>query len=162
MFNFLSSLLNSIFSTIFRKRRNIIFTMLLLKKENEIYRRNLALQNKKMQFKKDDKFTLAMINAFFKRAINHSTIVKPETPGRKPVTRDIKKLILEIKQENHLWGCHRIADELKKLGIILNPTTVNRIIQTFRKQGKIKPTGSWKRFLKKPLELPFRYGFYDN
>jgi putative transposase len=100
------------------------------------------------------------------RAINHLTIVKPstlldwqrrfiknywtyshKTPGRKPVTKDIKDLILEMKTDNLLWGCHRIADELKKIGFDLHPTTVNRIIQTLRRQGKIKPTGSWKRFL---------------
>jgi len=52
-----------------------------------------------------------------------------------------------MKTDNPLWGCHRIADELNKIGIDLHPTTVNKIIQTFRKQGKIKPTGSWKRFL---------------
>ncbi|MBL7006576.1 MAG: transposase [Spirochaetia bacterium] len=53
-----------------------------------------------------------------------------------------------MKQENHLWGCHRIADELKKLRIDLHPTTVNKIVQTFRKNGKIQPNGSWKKFLK--------------
>ena len=53
-----------------------------------------------------------------------------------------------MKQENQLWRCHHIADELKKMGIILNPTTVNRIIQTFRREGTIQPTGSWKKFLK--------------
>jgi putative transposase len=73
---------------------------------------------------------------------------KRTSPGRRPVSKQIKNLILEMKLENQLWGCHRIADELKKLGIDLNPTTVNRIIQTFRKQGRIQPTGSWSRFLK--------------
>jgi putative transposase len=35
-----------------------------------------------------------------------------------------------------------------KLGIDLYPTTVNKILQTFRKNGKIQPNGSWKNFLK--------------
>jgi len=64
------------------------------------------------------------------------------------VAKDIKELILQMKQDNSLWGCHRIADELKKLGIDLNPTTVNRIIQEYRKQGRIQPAGTWKKFLK--------------
>ncbi|MBI9103931.1 MAG: transposase [Spirochaetales bacterium] len=64
-----------------------------------------------------------------------------------------------MKQENSLWGCHRIADELKKLGIELNPTTVNRIIQTFRKQGKIQPNGSWKKFLKSNWDSLFGMDF---
>jgi putative transposase len=75
------------------------------------------------------------------------------------VTKDIKKLILQMKQENQLWGCHRIADELKKIGMELNPTTVNRIIQTFRKQGKIPPTGSWKKFLKSHWDSLFGMDF---
>lgn len=83
-----------------------------------------------------------------RRFIKNYWTYKHKSPGRRPVSKEIKNLILEMKLENQLWGCHRIADELKKLGIDLNPTTVNRIIQTFRKQGKIQPNGSWNRFLK--------------
>ena len=64
-----------------------------------------------------------------------------------------------MKQTNPLWGCHRIADELKKIDIDLNPTTVNRIIQTFRKQGKIQPSGSWKKFLKSHWDTLFAMDF---
>jgi len=69
-------------------------------------------------------------------------------PGRKPVSNEVKELILQMKQDNSLWGCHRIADELKKLGFELNPTTVNRIIQKYREEGKVKANGSWRKFLK--------------
>lgn len=75
------------------------------------------------------------------------------------MSKGIKELILQIKQENKLWGCRRIADELKKLGIELNPTTVNRIIQTFRKDGKIQPNGSWKTFLKSHWDSVFGMDF---
>ncbi len=152
--------------------------MLLFKKENEIYRRHLNIQNKKLQFRKKDKFTLAMIKALSKRAINHLTIVKPETvlswqrrfiknfwsyqnktPGRKPITKDIKELILKMKQDNYLWGCIKIANELKKINIEIHYTTVNRIISTFRKQGLIQPNGSWKRFLKMHWDSLFAMDF---
>ena len=152
--------------------------MLLLKKENEIYKRHLGLQNKKMHFRKDDNFTLTMLKALSQKAINHLTIVTPETllgwqnrfiknfwsykhtkPGRKPVTRDIKKLILEMKQKNQLWGCKKIANELKKINIEIHYTTVNRIISTFRKKGMIQPNGSWKRFLKMHWESLFAMDF---
>ncbi len=95
--------------------------MLLLKKENEIFKRHINLQNKKLHFRENDRLSLAMIKALSKRALNHLTVVKPETllgwqrrfiknfwsyepksPGRKPIARDIKKLILEMKQENYL------------------------------------------------------------
>lgn len=127
----------------------------------------LQFSEQKATVQKKDRFTLAMIKALSARAISHLTIVKPDTvlswqrrfiknfwsckhkiPGRKPVTRDIKNLILEMKQENYLLGCKKIANELKKIGIDLYPTTVNKIIQTLRKQVEIQPNGSWKKFLK--------------
>lgn len=52
-----------------------------------------------------------------------------------------------MKQENHLWGSMKISDKLKKIGIEIHPTTVNKIIQTFHKNGEIQPVGSWKKFL---------------
>ena len=167
MFNFFLSLLQSIFSIIFKKQKNIIFTLLLLKKENEIYKRHLHLQNKRVYTNRNDRISLSLIASLSKQALSHLTIVKPKTlldwqkrfiknywtykhkpPGRKPVSREIKALILEMKQENHLWGCGKISGELKKVGIVLHPTTVNKIIQTFRKNGQIQPVGSWRKFLK--------------
>jgi putative transposase len=178
MFSFLCSLLGSIFNTVFRKRKNVIFTILLLKKENEIYRRHLNLQNKKLHFKKNDKFALSMIKVLSAREMNHLTIVKPatllswqrrfiknfwsyqhKTPGRKPISREIKELILKMKQENHLLGCKKIANELKKINIEIHYTTVNKIISTFRKQGLIKLDGSWKRFLKMHWDSLFAMDF---
>lgn len=166
MFQLLSSLLHSIFKIIFTSRKDILITLMVLKKENQIYKRQLNLQKVQSNLKKNDRLFLSLLSSLSKKAISHLTIVKPstlldwqrrfiknfwsykhKTPGRKPISSEIKKLILEMKQKNTLWGCHRIADELKKIGIYLHPTTVNKIIQTFRKQDKIKPTGSWKRFL---------------
>ena len=167
MFNFLSALLHSIFKIVFFRQKDLMLTLMILKKENQIYKRQLNHKKVHNSLKRRDRFFLSLIFKLSKRATSHLTIVQPstlldwqhkfiknfwtfkqKTPGRKPVPKDIKKLILQMKQDNRLWGCHRIADELKKLGIELNPTTVNRIIQTFRKQGKIQPNGSWKKFLK--------------
>lgn len=178
MFHFLSTLLHSIFKIIFSNRKDLIFTMMLLKKENEICKRQLRLQKVQSTLKRRDRLFISLISKLSRRSINHPTIVKPstlldwqrrfikdfwtykhKTPGRKPVSKDIKELILKMKQENQLWGCHRIADELKKLGIELNPTTVNRIIQTFRKHGKIQPTGNWKKFLKAHWDSLFGMDF---
>jgi putative transposase len=140
---------------------------MVLKKENQIYKRQINRQIVKSTLHRGDRLLLSLISKLSRRAISHMTLVKPstllswqrrfiknfwtykhKTPGRKPVSNTIKEFILEMKLENHLWGCHKIADELKKIGIDLNPTTVNRIIQIFRKQEKIQPTGSWKKFLK--------------
>jgi hypothetical protein len=91
-------LLRSIFSIFFKKWKDVIFTLLLLKKENAIYKRQLNLNKKKLQTK---------------RAVNYLTIVKPKTlldwqrrviknfwtykhksPGRKPVSKSTNDLIL--------------------------------------------------------------------
>ena len=178
MFNFIATLLNSIFKILFINQKDLIFTLMTLKKENQIYRRQLNHKKAHNSLKRRDRLFLTLIFKLSRKATNHLTLVQPstlldwqrrfikniwsykhKTPGRKPVSKDIKELILQIKQENQLWGCNRIADELKKLGIILNPTTVNRIIQTFRKDGKIQPTGSWKKFLKSHWDSLFGLDF---
>ena len=152
--------------------------MMILKKENQIYKRQLNLKKVQSSIKKNDRLILSLIFKLSKRATNHLTLVKPSTllewqrrfiknywtynhkpPGRKPVSREIKKLILQMKKDNHLWGCQRIANELKKIGIELHPTTVNKIIQTFRKQGKIQPNGSWSKFLKSHWDSLFGMDF---
>ena len=167
MFHFLSALLHAIFRIMFTNRKDLIFTLMILKKENQIFKRQTNLHKLQSTLKRRDRLFLSLISTLSTRAISQLTVVRPstlldwqrrfirnywtyerKTPGRRPVSKQIKNLILEMKLENQLWGCHRIADELKKLGIDLNPTTVNRIIQTFRKQGKILPSGSWSRFLK--------------
>ena len=167
MFNFIAAILHSIFKIVFTNRKELIFILMTLKKENHIYKRQLNHKKVHISLKRSDRFFLSLIYKLSRRATNHLTLVKPSTlldwqrrfinnywtykhskPGRKPVSTAVKKLFLQMKKDNSLWGCHRIADELKKLGIDLNPTAVNRIIQTFRKKGKIQPTGSWKKFLK--------------
>ena len=84
--------------------------MLLLKKENEIYKRHLNLKNRKLIFSMSDKFTFALLNS--------------------------------------LCDCKKIANELKKINIDIHYTTVNKILQEFRKKGLIQPNGTWKKFLK--------------
>jgi putative transposase len=163
MFNLISALLHSIFKIVFTNRKDLIFTLMILKKENQIYKRQLNHKKVHNSLKRSDRFFLTLIFKLSKRATNHLTIVKPstlldwqrrfvknfwsykhKTPGRKPVTRDIKNLILDMKQENYLWGCKKISNELKKINIDIHYTTVNRIISTFRKQGLIQPKWNWK------------------
>ena len=141
--------------------------LLMLRKQNEILKRQIESRNERLRPSSSDRWSLAMISAVSTLAKSHLQIFKPETvlawqrrlisrswtypkrkPGRKPVTAEIKNLILEMKNENSLWGCRRIADELVKLRIDIHHTTVNRIIQDFRKKGMIATSGSWSRFLK--------------
>ncbi len=137
------------------------------KKENEILKRHLTVQNKKLMFSRTDRLTFSIIKSLSERALNHLTLIKPETllrwqkqfiknlwtynnkkRGRPYIKKSIKELILEMKQDNYLWGCRRVADELQKLHISVHYSTVNRILQTYRRNGKLQPNGSWKKFLK--------------
>jgi len=167
MFNFITALLQAIFSTILKKEKDVIFTILMLKKENEILKRHTSLQKQKLNLRIKDRFLLSLIGKLSKQAISHLSIVKPETllkwqrqfiknkwtfnnkkKGRPYIKKEIKDLILEMKQDNRFWGCRKISDELKKLDIDVHFTTVNKILQTFRKNGQLQPTGSWSKFLK--------------
>ena len=52
-------------------------------------------------------------------------------PGGRPVTHDeIVRLIVLFKQENPGWGCLRIRQELRKMGIKLSKETVRNILRT--------------------------------
>jgi transposase InsO family protein len=67
--------------------------------------------------------------------------------GRKPIAKDIKGLILTIKNDNILWGVRKIQGELKKLGIIIDYKTIWNILKAFRRKGKVKKYLNWKKFL---------------
>ena len=87
-------------------------------------------------FSRKDRITLAFIKSLSERALKHLTLIKPETllkwqkqfiknlwtyknkkRGRPYIKKSVKELILEMKQDNVLWGCRRIADELQKVNI---------------------------------------------
>ncbi len=65
-----------------------------------------------------------------------------------------------MKNKNMNWGARRIEGELRKLGINIDHSTINRVIQTFRKNGLIKSTGSWNKFLKAHWETLFATDFF--
>jgi len=138
------------FSVIFKKEKDVIFTILMLKKENEILKRHTSVQKQKLNLRIKDRFFLSLIGKLSKQAIFHLSIVKPETllkwqrqfiknkwtfnnkkKGRPYIKKEIKDLILEMKQDNRFWGCRKVSDELKKLEINVHYTTVNKILQTF-------------------------------
>ena len=177
-FVFLRDLIDALFRIMFTKRKDLIFAVLLLKKENEILKRHLSLQKRGVKTNANERLSLSLICAISRRAFRHLSLVMPPTllawqrrfiqgkwsykrrkPGRKGVSKSIRKLVLEMKNENLLWGCRRISDELMKLGICLHHTTVNKIIQTFRKEGKVQTARSWKNFLEAHWDSLFGMDF---
>ena len=179
MFNFYCCLLKILLLNVFRSRRSLIIIILSLKKENEILKRHLDLSGKKIKTTRSERFILSVLSLFNSKIQKHLCFVKPVTllkwqryfirkhwtyknprSGRPPLTKMTKELILKMKNENILWGSRRIAGELKKLGIEISHVTVHRIIQTYRKNGFIKATGSWNKFLKSHWESLFSTDFF--
>jgi hypothetical protein len=49
-------------------------------------------------------------------------------PGRPPVERCVRQLVLRLARENPRWGYPRIAGELQKLGFRVSSSTVRRLL----------------------------------
>ena len=173
---FLASLLR-LFLRAFSSKGAILSENAVLKKENEILLRRAG--KKKARFSFYDRFFLVVLN----RAADikhHLTLVKPETVlawqrtlirrlwtfecrparrGRKPVDTEIKILILSMKNDNVLWGVKRIQGELLKLDISLSTKTIRKILQSFRRRGKIRRSLTWKKFLETQMQFIYAMDF---
>jgi len=69
-------------------------------------------------------------------------------PGRPPIDRAVRTLIVRLARENPRWGYQRIVGELKGLGIAVSATTVKVILR----QEQLGPAGkrrgcTWREFL---------------
>ena len=61
---------------------------------------------------------------------------KSRKPGRPPLPKDLRELVLRMARENPTWGEERIADELSlKLGIRVSPRTVGNYLERGRPRG---------------------------
>jgi transposase InsO family protein len=66
------------------------------------------------------------------------------TPGRPAIAKDIRDLIRTMWQANPTWGSPRIVGELRKLGITVAKSTVEK----YRTRPRKAPSPTWKTFLK--------------
>jgi hypothetical protein len=65
------------------------------------------------------------------------------TPGRPPMAKEIRTLIQDMWQANPTWGSPRIVGELRKLGIDVAKSTVEK----YRVRRCQPPAPTWKTFL---------------
>jgi transposase InsO family protein len=114
-----------------------------------------------------DRLCLAAASRLLSRAHWQAFIVTPATllrwhrrlvakrghmraePGRPPIRRDIRELVLRLARENPRWGYQRIVGELKGLGVVISATTV----RTWLREAGLGPAGTrggttWREFLR--------------
>ena len=65
-------------------------------------------------------------------------------PGRPPVAKEIRALIRKMSEANPRWGSPRIVGELRKVGIDVAKSTVDK----YRVRSKQPPSPTWKTFLR--------------
>jgi len=71
------------------------------------------------------------------------------SPGRPPVERRVRDLVLRLARENPRWGYPRIAGELLKLGVRVSPSTVRRLLLAAGLTPAPRRSGpSWREFLR--------------
>ena len=64
-------------------------------------------------------------------------------PGRPAITKEARELIRDMWRSNPTWGSPRIVGELRKLGINVAKSTVER----YRPKWRKPPSPTWKAFL---------------
>ena len=70
-------------------------------------------------------------------------------PGRRPVERRVRELVLRLAGENPGWGYPRIAGELLKLGGQVSPSTVWRLLLAAGLKPAPRRGGpNWREFLR--------------
>jgi putative transposase len=70
-------------------------------------------------------------------------------PGRPPLERSLRELILRLARENPGWGYKRIVGELKGLGISVSATSVRKVLLEAGLQPAPQRThSSWRTFLR--------------
>src|SRR5206468_6432528 len=50
------------------------------------------------------------------------------TPGRPPVTAELRELVLRLARDNPTWGCRRVQGEVAGLGYRMAPSTIWSIL----------------------------------
>jgi putative transposase len=126
-----------------RRDRTKELEILVLRHELSILRRQAG----QPRFEAHDRVLLAALSRVLPRRSWSAFVVQPETllrwhrrlvarrwtyphrrPGRPPINRDVRELILRLARENPSWGYLRIVGELRKLAVTVSATSVRNIL----------------------------------
>jgi putative transposase len=137
--------------------------ILVLRHELAILRRQVG----RPRFESFDRLVLAALSRVAPRRSWSAFPVRPETllrwhrrlvarrwtyphrrPGRPPIEREVRELIVRLARENTSWGYVRIVGELRKLGMKVSATLVRSVLA----EAGIPPApqrdrNSWRGFL---------------
>src|SRR6266540_5820979 len=138
--------------------------ILVLRHELSILRRQVG----QPRFELHDRLLLTALSRVIPRRRWNVFPVRPETvlrwhrrlvarrwtyphrrPGRPPIGREVRELILRLARENPSWGYLRIVGELRKLGIEISATSVRNILaQAGLPPAPRRDRQSWRAFLR--------------
>jgi putative transposase len=147
-----------------RSRRSKELEILVLRHELAILRR----QTSRPRLTRADRALLASLSRSLARPAWAVFPIKPETllrwhcqliarrwtyshrtPGRPPLERSLRKLILRLADENPHWGYKRIVGELKGLGIPVSATSVRKVLlEAGLPPAPQRTHSSWRAFLR--------------
>jgi putative transposase len=128
----------------------------------------LRRQQPRPSLRAADRAVLAALTRMLPHRRRHGLIVTPETllrwhrelmrrkwaqpqrsPGRPPIERRVRDLVLRLARENPRSGYPRIAGELLKLGVRVSPSTVRRLLLAAGLTPAPRRSGpSWREFLR--------------
>jgi putative transposase len=82
-------------------------------------------------------------------------------PGRPPLVRPRRELIVRLARENPFWGYQRIAGELEQLGLAVSATTVRKVLAA----ADVPPAPergqqSWRSFLRRQAASTLACDFF--
>jgi hypothetical protein len=81
---------------------------------------------------------------------------QPGKPGRPSIAQEIRDLIRKMSRANPSWGSPRIQSELRKLGIEVAKSTVEK----YRVRPRTPPSPTWRAFLANHTEKLVSLDFF--
>jgi hypothetical protein len=158
-----------------RPRRSKELEILVLRHELAILRR----QTSRPKLTRADRTLLAALSRLLAQTAWPVFPIKPETllrwhrqliarrwtyahrtPGRPPLERSLRELIVRLADENPHWGYKRIVGELKGVGVTVSATSARKVLLEAGLQPAPQRThSSWRAFLRAQASNMFACDF---